>query len=291
MQLTETVERYVVAKGLRSAHSIRNQRRQAAALVAYLGRDPDLRELDDETVAKWWRERGKVVSANSVATEATLLLAVLRWGHRKGWCDWPDVVSPGRSRKAPQALSLAQTRRLIETAAQLKGAFRGVPACVRWRAYLLLALTTAERIGAIRSLDWRDFESDLVTFRSETRKGGRNETIQRLPPVVIEALAELKAYGEPTPFAWLERTAIYSHWHALRQLADLPEWCSPHTLRKTAASHCATLEDASRLLGHASGRTTRDSYIDPRVRGRVTSALEEALARPRSRWLPQWLTG
>jgi integrase len=291
MQLTEATERYIAAKGLTSPHSVRNQRKQALRLVTYLGRDPDLKELDDETLSRWWKERGKAVCQNSVNTEGTLLLAVLRWGHRKGWCEWPDAQPPGKIRRAPQALTIEQTQRLLDTAAKLKGNFRGVPACIRWRAYLLLALKTGERIGAIRALQWRDLEADIVTFRAETRKGGSSEKIDRLPAVVVEALADLKAYGEPTPFAWLERTAVYAHWHALRQLADLPEWCRPHTLRKTAASHCATLEGAQALLGHGSSATTRKAYRDPRITSPTESALIDALSKPRSKWFPAWLTG
>jgi integrase len=293
MQLIEAVERYVVAKCLTSEHSIRNQRKGAERLVSYLGRDPDLKELDDEFLGRWWRERGKTVSQNSVGTEAQLLLAVLKWSHRKGWCDWPDAIPPGRIRRAPQALTIAETQRLVETAGKLTGTFRGVPACVRWRAYLLLSLATAERIGAVRAMQWRDLAGDVVTFRAESRKGGRRETVHRLPPVVLDALAELKSYGEPEPFGWMGRTSVYAHWGALRQLADLPEWCRPHTLRRTAASHCRTLEQASMLLGHASAATTMRSYRDPRIVQDATpqSDLIDALSKPRARWLPAWLTG
>lgn len=287
MNLTEAVERYIVAKGLTSGHSIRNQRKHAAALVTYLGRDPSLCELDDEALARYWKEREKVVSRNSVSTEASLLLAVLKWASHKHWCEWPDACPPGRTRRAPQALSVAETVRLLDTAATLTGAFRGVPACVRWRAYLLVALTTAERIGAIRSLAWRDIDGDIVTFRAETRKGGHTETVRRIPASAVEALADLQSYGEPTPFGWLQRTSIYSHWHAMRQIADLPEWVRPHTLRKTAASHCATLEDAARLLGHSSPATTLRNYRDPRVvkESETQTELAKALEKPKQSWL------
>jgi integrase len=108
-----------------------------------------------------------------------------------------------------------------------------------------------------------------------------------LPTTVIEAMNELESYGDATPFDWIDRSSIYAHWHALRQLADLPEWCRPHTLRKTAASHCATLEEAARLLGHASPATTLRSYRDPRVVKATAeqSELAKALERPRRSWL------
>jgi integrase len=285
--LTETVERYIIAKGLTSAHSIRNQRKHAAALVTYLGRDPELTELDDEALARYWKEREKVVSRNSVSTEASLLLAVLKWASHKRWCEWPDAIPPGRTRKLPQALTIEQTVKLLETASTLTGAFRGVPACVRWRAYLLLSLRTAERIGAIRQMRWSDIAGNVVTFRSETRKGGSVETAHVLPPVVLDALADLQSYGEPTPFGWVERTAVYAHWAALRQIADLPEWVRPHTLRKTAATHCATLEQASRLLGHSSPTTTKRNYRDPRIveQAEPESELMRALSKPKRSWL------
>jgi integrase len=64
-------------------------------------------------------------------------------------------------------------------------------------------------------------------------------------------------------------------------------------LRKTAASHCATLEQASRLLGHASTSTTKRNYRDPRVveQTEPESELMKALSHPKPRWFPAWLTG
>lgn len=294
MKLSEATERYLAAHAnIRAEKTKTNHRQNVRRIVAWLGRDPEVTELDDETLARWFANREKSVARNTVNSEGQGLVAVLKWCSRKGWCEWPDARPPQRIRRLPQALTLAQTVALIDAAQTLKGNFRGVPACVRWRAYLLLALTTGERIGAVKQLEWRDIGADVVVFRPETRKGGCTEAAHRLPAQVVDAMAALKSWGEPTPFGWMLRTDIYAHWRALMVVADLPEWCRPHTLRKTAASHCATLEDARRLLGHASSATTAANYRDPRVASQEspTQALINALEAPKRRGWFGLLTG
>lgn len=290
MNLSEAVELYLVARStVRSDKTRSNHRKGAAKVIHWLGRDPDLTELDDITLGRYFDQRGKQVAANTVKTEAQNLTAVLKWAARKRWCEYPDYQPPRVRRKTPKALTVDQLSSLLEAAAKLTGDHDGIPACVRWRAYLSLSVNTAERIGAVRALAWPDIDGEHVTFRE--RKGHGSEETHRLLPATVDALNALRAFGEPRPFAWLHRTKIYAHWHAMRQIAELPEWVRPHTLRATVASHCDTLADAQRMLRHLSPATTAKHYRDPRVAkdSTVPSALAKALENPKRRGPFRWL--
>ena len=126
MTLSDAVEKYVAVHFPGSTTSSpKNHRRHAQRLIRWLGRDPDLRDLDDAALARWWAERRKTVSANTVYSESLLILALLRWGSRKGWCEWPDVRPPARVYRVPQALSIAQVGQLLAAAQWLTGRHKG----------------------------------------------------------------------------------------------------------------------------------------------------------------------
>lgn len=295
MLLREATERYLDAHpNVRAEKTRRNHRQNVDRLAEWLGREPELADLDDETLGRFWgarlkqrSRRGGTISPSTVNAEATGALAVLKWASRKHWCEWPDARPPQRIRKAPRALTLQQLESLFRAASLLKGTSQGIPSRDRWLAFIALSIDTGARIDAVRKMEWRDIDGDVWHSRAETRKGQCSEQRYQLSPPVVALLATLQSHGEPTPFGWLGVTSIYAKWSSLREIADLPEWVLPHTLRKTAASHCDTIEDARELLGHSSVSTTLQNYWDRTVRPKPTSKLHDALAKvspPPPKW-------
>lgn len=295
MTYRDAVEAYIQARASVAArNTVRNHRRNADHLAAYYGQPPSLATVaDDQWLASYAENRakqrlknGKAISQNTVRSELSSILAVLHWGRKKGWCEHCDYEPPGRIERAPRALSLAEVDRLLTTAAKMTGDHAGVPAAVRYTAFVMLTLCTGERIGAVAQVRWRDFEAGFVYFRADTRKGGRREVCRGLTAAVLETLDILRQYQEPEPFAWTLDRSFYPYWHAIRIAAELPEWLTPHKLRATAATHCATVAEAQQLLDHSSARITVRHYIDPRARGdkMVPESLAKVLAKPRRTW-------
>lgn len=143
----------------------------------------------------------------------------------------------------------------------------GVPAGLWWRAALLTAYCTGERIGGILSLTWTDVTAEGVVFRAEGRKG-RTRDIYR--PLSAECMAAIEAIrtDRVLVFDW-DRcpTRLWGSLGSICRAAGLPDdrGSKFHRLRKTHASYAAAAGlDPQRLLDHASPLTTR-KYLDPRV--------------------------
>lgn len=108
----------------------------------------------------------------------------------------------------------------------------------------------------------------------------------------MDALKELRKISPADPFGAVAGTRFYALWHALRAEAGLPEWVTPHSIRKSVASHLPSLDDACEMLGHSSSATTRRNYRDPRVADNreLLGKLFDPAEKKRRGWLG-WLTG
>jgi len=237
-------------------------------LKTYLDREPVVADLNDETVARYWRWREEGVSRNTVNGEACTLLAFWRWCARKQLCDDPDVKAPPRQKRRPQALSMDQMRRLFATGLTMPGRIGDVPANVFWQALLHVLWQTGERKGAVSQLKWTsiDLEGGWITYPPETRKFGQEELVRPINADAIAALQELRKHTPGDPFAEVRRSQFYAHFKTLTTSADVPDWCTPHTIRKSVASNLPTLEDARRMLGHSNAAITARNYYDERTR-------------------------
>ena len=237
----------------------------------YLGHEPTLDDLDDENV-------GRFLSAilrqgNSPATvnkERAHLLSLWRFANAKGLVKLGPTVQPvTQPQRIPTALTIAEIRKLRNSFDCLGGSTGGIPNSDFLRAVFSIQYTTAERIGAVLSLDFSDVRDDVITFRAETRKGGRRAIVKAVPAFVID---HIMAISKPKrdrifPIKKTNQTKIQLLYKRLFERAGVPrpKGKSSHLLRST---HATLLElaggDATKSLGHASRETTIKSYLDPR---------------------------
>ena len=136
------------------------------------------------------------------------------------------------------------------------------------RLFIILAITTGARMGAILELRW-----DQVDFKHRTinfNQVGREQSNKRRPEVPLNSRAyaalEEAAQGALTDFVieW-DGQALKSIKKAIRMAAKrsgVP--CSPHVFRHTAGVWMAQadvpMQKISQFLGHTSTRVTERTY-------------------------------
>jgi integrase len=206
------------------------------------------------------------------------------------------VVQGRRASRAPSALTVAEASALVAALRQQRPA---------WVAdFVLVQVATGLRFGEMLALRVRDYRPDanaldvtgnLVTpiGRGIVRHAGKTAAALRslpLPAFVAPTLAELVAGREPdAPLfpnrsgQWLRPNTAHVYFRRALDAAGYPG-TKPHELRRTAAS---ILDDAgvparaiADQLGHASIRTTQQSYLGRRRDGgRAAAALDAAFGR------------
>jgi integrase len=280
MTLREILGRYAILQNL-SDRTVELYGHTLDRFAEHLGHEPAIDDIDDLVVAGFlrWRaatprKRGKP-SAASVAKDKSQLTALANWAAKKRLkrSDGNDVefLSLPRSRKirhAPQAYTAEEVARLIRLARQRVGHVDGKPAAWWWSTLIYAAWCSAERIGALLELRWRDVDltNRTLLFRAETRKG-RSADIQRaITPDLAASLSRFA--GQPDDLVWRWDRAYHSLWPSLRLLCRRAgvRGTGFHRLRKASASYVALGGgDATEHLGHASPEMTRAHYLDPRI--------------------------
>jgi integrase len=241
----------------------------------FLGRDPELRDLTDESIMglmEWIR--AKPLSLRTANKTRDQLCALWSFLARKGLVStFPEVPSFDEPERTPVAWTQSQIRLLWECCEAQGGYIGGIPAGLYWLALHSVAWDSLERIGAVKQVKRSDLrmEGTWIHFRAETRKGRRKDSTSRLHPTTTRLLTRLCQCqpDEPLLFPWpMHPSYFWIRYRTMRERAGLPtdREHSFHCIRKTGASFAeAAGADASRLLGH-SGRTVTDRhYIDPTV--------------------------
>lgn len=138
------------------------------------------------------------------------------------------------------------------------------------RTFVLLALSTAARTGAILDLTWDrvDFEKERIDFRIPGKK--RTNKRRAIVPINYELSEELKIGVERATSDYViewggkKVDAIKGSFKTAVRNANLDEDITPHTLRHTAATWMAntgvSLWDIKGILGHSSIETTQRVY-------------------------------
>jgi integrase len=209
-------------------------------------------------------------SNSTVKTELEALRACLRWHYGK---EAPQIVAPPPSKPRERYLTKEERDKLlaaIETP--------------HVRLFVILALTTGARMGALLDLTWDrvNLERGLI----DLNPAGRDITNKRRTVVPINsraraALEEAKAaaltdhvieYGAK-PVASVKRAIA-----AAARRSGVP--CSPHVFRHTAAVWMAEadvpMEKIAQYLGHTSTRVTFATYarFSPRFMADAAAALD-----------------
>jgi integrase len=240
----------------------------------FLGRDPRLSDLTDETVNRYlcyFRELPR--SPSTVNKERANLAAIWRFACRKKYLEiWPDVPKDVQPEIVPVAWLPEELTRLFSQAGRMDGWIGGVPAGKWWLALLSVCWDSGERISAVLSLRWTDLdlEGGWMVAPARTRKGGRSDEAYRLHPDTLAALMAIREPRREEVFPWPYKSSyIWQRYAKVLKLAGLPSDRKSkfHRIRKSVGSYVkAAGGDPTETLRHRDSRTTR-AYLDPRVCG------------------------
>ena len=210
------------------------------------------------------------VKPGTIWTELTRLRSCLNWAaKRHAIARAPYVWVPSKPPPRNTVLSEDQARSLID-------------ACVspHLRLFVVLALTTGARSGAILGLTWDrvDFERGLIDFREPEVINPLTKRVRKaraVVPIADEVRAALQTAKAGTLSEYViewdgQRVAkVRKGFEMAARRAGLPAGTTPHVLRHTAASWLdsegVAMERISRLLGHRDLNTTRTIYAKPDV--------------------------
>ena len=241
----------------------------------HLGRDPVVADLTGISVQRFLSARKQTVSVATAVKDRTHLCAL--WNHlfrlRRVDVAPAAVLPPMRApKRVPKAYKADEVSAIIRAALAYPGAVAGKPANI-WHASLIrAAFETAERVGALLQVEWRDVDLDerVILLRAETRKGGYRDLLRPISSETASWLRQLRR-GSPDKAKVWDWDRVPGHiWYHLKSIckrAGVPAR-GYHGFRKSAASYLAAaggLGEAAAALGHASPSTTQASYVDPTI--------------------------
>lgn len=266
------IEEYLAHKPDTSKKTVLLYRNTFRQFGQWLGEPPRLEHLTDRNVGRYMSDlmqagRHRPATINK---ERTHLLSLWRFANLKGFIRLGPTVQPVKVPETiPTALTVPQLKQLRLTFDQLEGETGGIPNSDFLRACFGIQYATAERIGAVLQLRFEDIFQDVITFRAETRKGGKKPIVKQIPGWVAKDIDRIRNPKRDRifPIEPTNRTKIHLLYQRLFERAGVPrpKWKSSHLLRST---HATLLElnggDATKSLGHSSRETTIKSYLDPR---------------------------
>lgn len=245
------------------------------AYADFIGRQPTVEEhLDELELARFLAHRLRTRSVGTAAKDRAQLHAIAQFASKRGLCKWPMMRAIRVPERVPRAWLIDEFRRLLEACAGEHGEVVGVPAAGWFRAILLTAYWTGERVGGLLALEWTDVEAQAILFRAETRKGQRADIYRPIPPECYEAIQAIRT-SRKLVFDWDRSYTLI--WRRLGRICDragLPNdrMSKFHRVRKTSASYYKRGGgDPQSLMGHSSPAVTR-RYLDPRIAEPDTTA-------------------
>lgn len=238
----------------------------------YLGREPELADLDELALARYLEHRATVVAPLTVEKERAQLcaLASLAWERRlievKPSC--PPSTIPER---IPTAWTIEEVRRVF-TAASSPATWRrdGERYAQFFGPLFALLWETGERIGAAMGATIEDFRPPSLIIRAEARKGGKRDRIYRLSAETCARITGLIGHRTTGPIFDWDGGASTLYWHVKRIRAaaglDAARREAFHQIRRSALSHFAAAGgDPVEMADHSSAKITRRWYLDPRL--------------------------
>ncbi|WP_084540967.1 tyrosine recombinase XerC [Nocardioides alkalitolerans] len=268
-----------------AAHTVRAYLGDLRSLLDHASRmgATSVDDLDLRTLRSWLaRQQTTGRSRTTLGRRATAARVFTAWLERTGRRDvdvGATLVSPRPHRTLPAVLTEAETRSLLDVAAELAitaaAADDEVAAAVALRdvAVLELLYATGIRVGELAGLDVDDLDHGRSVVRV-LGKGNKERTVPYGRPAA-RAVEVWRVQGRPVlatgtsgPALFLgarggrvDQRAVRTMVH--RRIAAVPDApdLAPHGLRHTAATHLleggADLRTVQEILGHASLATTQ----------------------------------
>lgn len=240
----------------------------------FLGREPTLLDLDDDTAAgllAWLiaTKEQAPVTANKVLEK---ICAQWKLANRRGLVStWPEVRRLREPKRQPRAWSLGQLSTLLDSCRQERGQICGIPADRWWYALVVVMYYTGLRIGAMLRLrcDSVDLEAGTLVAEAETQKQLAEQRF-KLPPEAIDALRAIWSPKREFVFPWPKSiTLLWRDFKAILERASLPSdrRSKFHRIRKTSASYLKKAGgNPTEHMGHSSAAVT-EAYIDDDIAG------------------------
>ncbi len=242
------------------------------AFGRWLGRDPEIRDLDELVLARYLEARATQVAALTVEKERSQLnaLAGLAWERRlievKPSC--PPGLIPDR---VPTAWSVDELRKLMAAVSNPATWRRnGAAHAAFFGALVPVLFESGERIGAMLGARIEDYQRPHLVVRAESRKGRRRDRAYRLTDATCDRIEALIGERSAGPiFVWNGTpTYLYDRFGLAVEAAGLDsrKRLRFHQIRRSAASHYAAAGgDAVEMLDHSSPKITKRWYLDPRL--------------------------
>ena len=267
-------EQYLSHKPSTSERTVKLYYYSLRKFSLWLGEPAQLHHLTNKTVGLYLRSllTESELQPTTVDKERRQLVAIWRLAHTLGLTKLGPTIAPIKiPEKIPTALTVSELHQLTLTFDSLQGETGGIPNSKLVRASFAIQWQTSERIGAVLQLKFSDIKENVITFRSETRKGGRKSRVKEIPWHVVDLI---NAIDKPRrkkifPIEPSNKTKIQLLYSKLFERAGIerPKGKSTHLLRSSHATHLDIAGgDATKSLGQANRKTTEASYLDPRLK-------------------------
>ncbi len=279
MRVSEAIEGYLAHLGSvrrLSPATVRAYRSDLADLVRASG-DPDVREIDVETLREWqWDATITGLSKATAARRTSTAKGFFAWAQEEGLIDGDPgqrLVAPKRGRTLPTVATAPALDALLTEAEA--AARDGDPVALRDHALLELLYGTGARVSEICGLDVDDIDHERRTLRLRG-KGDKERVVpygapaaRALDAYLVRGRPALSARGEDAGAAVflgargsrLGPRAVHALVSRIVAPAVGAESLGPHALRHSAATHLldggADLRSVQEILGHASLGTTQ----------------------------------
>lgn len=210
-------------------------------------------QLTPPVIGKWARERG--VADGTVLREVGILRAALAWALENQWIDeLPKISNPVKTPAAKERwITKAEAKRLLDGCRE-----------PHMRVFIMLALMTAARTGAILEATWDRVDWDKKTI-SFGRGHGNKRRAAGIPinPELLLILRGAKAVACSdyiVEFRGRRVKTVKTGFAAACDRAELVD-VTPHVLRHTAATWATMdgvpLAQVARMLGDSEATVER----------------------------------
>lgn len=264
---------------IRSEQTRNHYRGAIKAFADFLGRQPTIDDLNDDTVTLWLSDmltRGESAeSPRSVETstsKAGCIITLWRFlAHRRVVDPFPTVELPAGPEPSPIALDEAQLRRLFEAAQCRPGFVAGIPARYWWPALFGFVFSTSERRGGTMATrwEWVSIDNQVAVIPAAVRKGKRKTATYPLWEETCWLLARIVEPRRDLVFPWDKSEAsFYKHYGKILVDAQIPN-DRRHKLQGLRVTHNTWHKvftgRHSPLLMHSSSATSERHYEDRRM--------------------------
>lgn len=230
--------------------------------AAFLGREPELTDLDETTVNDWLSHLSKKCSPFTVASRRMTILSIWNGAAKTGHAGKPGFV---KTVKQPdmlvKTLTDDQVDAVLDASRSLRNAICEYRAADYMAGWITIALETSLRPSDMHKLDW----DELKSRQGETRIIQHKTRYRRIVKVSEQTMMFMRTWHRKHGLVF-PRPGSSTIAHTIKRigkLAGIP-WLNHTILRKTAITKVDAANPGSGWIfaGHRSPATTRRWYTD-----------------------------